>query len=200
MRFSLFLALAALLTISSARADLLGELSADEQKQLASGEIIVHSKNVQGPWPQLKLYKIINAPQKVTWALLKDYSSAPSYTPNMISAKLLSDNSDGTKDIEYTVKMPILSKMSYSVKNTYTQTSKYNEVSWTLIKSPFAKVSDGSLRIESYPGNKTLICYTNLVVPFTSLVAGLKNQALSEAKATLQAIATEAEKRAGGGS
>lgn len=199
MRLSLLLAFTALLAITSARADLLGELSSDEQNQLASGEIIVHSKNVQGPWPQLKLYKVINAPMKVTWALLKDYSSAPSYTPNMISAKLLSDNSDGTKDIEYTVKMPILSKMTYSVKNTYTQNSKFNEVSWTLIKSPFAKVSDGSLRIESYPGNKTLICYTNLVVPFTSLVAGLKNQALNEAKTTVQAIATEAEKRAAGG-
>ena len=38
--------------------------------------------------------------------------------------------------------------------------------------------------------------YTNLTVPLTNLVSGLKNQALNEAKATVRAIASEAERRA----
>jgi hypothetical protein len=40
------------------------------------------------------------------------------------------------------------------------------------------------------------MCYTNLCVPVTNLVAGLKNQALNEAKSTVRAIATEAKRRA----
>ena len=38
--------------------------------------------------------------------------------------------------------------------------------------------------------------YTNLTVPITNLVSGLKTQALNEAKATVRAIASEAERRA----
>jgi hypothetical protein len=38
--------------------------------------------------------------------------------------------------------------------------------------------------------------YTNLTVPLTNLVAGLKGQALNEAKATVRAIALEAARRA----
>lgn len=40
------------------------------------------------------------------------------------------------------------------------------------------------------------MCYTNLCVPITNLVAGLKNEALKEAKNTVAAITAEAEKRA----
>ncbi len=196
MRLSISLIL--VLFAMSAHADLLKNLSAAEQQQVQGGQTVVQSQDVKdGPWPKLMLYRVINAPMKVTWDLLSDFQSAPTYTPNMISAKLLSNNPNGSKNVEYTVKMPILQRMSYSVCNTYTKTPKYSEVSWTLIKSPFAKVSDGSLKIEPYPGNKTIMCYTNLVVPFTNLVAGLKNQALNEARTTIQAISAEAEKRAG---
>jgi hypothetical protein len=92
--------------------------------------------------------------------------------------------------------VPILQKISYTVRNTYTRKGKSFEVGWTLLQSPLAKSVDGSLRIEPYGSGQTLLCYTNLVVPITNLVAGLKNQALTEAKATVRAIKAEAEKRA----
>jgi hypothetical protein len=90
----------------------------------------------------------------------------------------------------------VLQKISYTVRNTYTRKGKSFGVDWTLLQSPLAKSVDGSLRIEPYGDGQTLLCYTNLVVPITNLVAGLKNQALTEAKATVRAIKAEAEKRA----
>lgn len=194
--FALFAAFA----VSAAticRADMLGDLSSDQQATLAAGDTVVTSSNVEGAvWPRLQLYRVANAPMKTVVNLLNDVESAPSYTPGMIDAKVLSTNPDGTKDVEYTVKVPILQRISYSVKNTYKKTASGYEVSWTLIKSPLAKASDGSVRAEPYGKNQTLIRYTNLTVPITSLVSGLKNQALKEAQSTIAAITAEAEKRA----
>jgi hypothetical protein len=97
--------------------------------------------------------------------------------------------------VEYTVKVPVLQSVSYSVRNTYIRKGNSYEVKWNLLHSPHAKSSDGSLRIEPYGKGKTLMRYTNLTVPRTKLIAGLKNQALNEARATVRAIATEAERR-----
>ncbi len=116
----------------------------------------------------------------------------------MIAAKVIETYPDGSKDVQYTVKVPIIQRATYVVHNTYSQKGSMQEVAWNLVKSPLAKSSTGSLRIEPYGKNQTLLCYTNLVVPITNLVAGLKNEALSEAKTTVRALKAEAERRAAG--
>lgn len=200
MKLPVALSVLAALMLSShvLQADLLDEVPAASRADLAAGQVVVESSKVPGaPWPQLSLYQVVDAPPKVMAALLNDFSSAPSYTPNMLGAKLLNANDDGTKDVEYTVKMPVFGKMTYSVRNSYVRKGKNFTVSWTLLKSPFAKKSDGSIRIEPYGNNQTLMCYTNLVIPITNIIPGLQNQALTEAKGTVAAIKGEAEKRAG---
>ena len=161
--------------------------------------MVVLSENVQGvPWPRLKLYQVVNAPPKVVADLFTDYAAAPDYTPGMLAAKVIATNPDGTKDVEYKVKMPVVQSITYVVRNAYIQKGNSYEVRWNLLRSPLAKSSDGSLRIEPYGKGQTLMCYTNLVVPITNLVSGLKNQALNEAKTTVRAIKAEAERRAAG--
>jgi ribosome-associated toxin RatA of RatAB toxin-antitoxin module len=188
----------ALLIFSELRADLLSEVPQDSRDELAQGQLSIISQNVDGvPWPRLKLYQVVNAPPKVVADLFSDYSAAPNYIPGMLGAKVIATNPDGTKDVQYTVKVPVLQRISYTVRNTYIQKGNSYEVKWILLQSPLAKSSDGSLRIEPYGKGKTLMCYTNLCVPFTNLVAGLKNQALNEAKSTVRAIKAEAERRAG---
>lgn len=198
MTFQRVLPVAAFLLVAGiSRAGLIDEVPSQATDELAAGQIVVKSKNTSGaPWPQLSLYQVVNAPPAVLKALFNDYASAPSYTPNLISATVLTTNPDGSKDVQYTTKVPILGKISYTVRNTYITKGASYEVDWTLIKSPLAKSSDGSLRIEPYGQNQTLLSYTNLCVPITSL-PGMKDAALSEAKATVRAIKAEAEKRAG---
>ena len=182
---------------SSVFADIVREVPKSQRAALAGGQTVVKSTDIEGaPWPQLSLYRVVNARPSVVSDLFTDYNSAPSYTPGIISAQLIANNPDGTKDVRYTVKVPILQKINYTVRNTYASSGETYTVSWKLIQSPLAKQSDGSLRIEPYTGGRTLLCYTNLCVPITNLVAGLKNQALAEAKNTVLALSAEAERRA----
>jgi hypothetical protein len=187
----------ALFFTASVCADLVKEVPKSQRDELAEGQTVVKSTDIPGaPWPQLSLYRVVNAPPDVVSNLFTDYDSAPSYTPGLIQAQVIATNPDGTKDVRYTVKVPVVQRTSYVVRNSYLQQGNNFTVSWILIQSPLAKKSDGSLRIEPYDGNRTLLCYTNLCVPITNLVAGLKNQALVEAKNTVLALATEAERRA----
>jgi hypothetical protein len=185
-----------MLVLSDVRADLLDEVPQQARDELAGGQIVVKSENVPGaPWPRLKLYEVVNAPPQIVAELFSDYSAAPSYTPGMLSAKVIATNPDGSKDVQYRVEGPVLQSISYTVRNAYIRKGNSYEVKWTLLHSPLAKSSNGSLRIEPYGRGKTLMRYANLTLPLTNLVAGLKNQALNEAKATVRAIALEAERR-----
>lgn len=182
---------------SVANAALIDEVPVGERSQLEAGQVVVKSKEIpKAPWPELSLYQVVKAPPAVVWDLFTDYDSAAVYTPNLVSAEVIAENSDGSKDVKFTVKVPILQKIAYTVRNTYRKKGKSYEVDWKLLKSPLAKSSDGSLRIEPFGKEQTLLCYTNLCVPITGLVAGLKNEALKEAKNTVAAITAEAEKRA----
>ena len=187
----------ALFLSASLHADLMKEVPKSQRDELTAGQTVVKSTPVAGvPWPQLSLYRILNAPPDVVSNLFTDYDAAPSYTPGLIQAQVIATNPDGTKDVRYTVKVPVIQKTSYVVRNTYLKQGDNFTVSWKLVQSPLAKQSDGSLRIEPYDGDRTLMCYTNLCVPITNLVSGLKNQAVVEAKNTVLALATEAERRA----
>lgn len=188
------------LSAAALQADLLKEVPKSQRDELAEGQTVVKSTDIAGlPWPQLSLYRVVNAPPDVVGNLFTDYDAAPSYTPGLLNAQVVATNPDGTKDVRYTVKVPIIQRTSYVVRNTYLKQGDNFTVSWKLLQSPVAKQSDGSLRIEPYDGDRTLLCYTNLCVPITNLVAGLKNQALVEAKNTVLSLATESERRANKG-
>ena len=196
MKFSSALALAFFLS-AFLRADLVKEVPKSDRHDLTAGQTVVKSTDVPGvPWPQLSLYRVVNAPPDVVANLFTDYDAAPSYTPGLIHAQVIVTNPDGTKDVRYTIKVPIIQRISYVVRNTYQKQGDNFSVSWKLLESPLAKKSDGSLRIEPYDDHRTLLCYTNLCVPITNLVFGLKGQAVVEAKNTVLALATEAERRA----
>lgn len=178
-------------------ADLVKEVPKSQRDELEEGRTVVKSTDVPGaPWPQLSLYRVVNAPPAVVADLFTDYDAAPSYTPGLLSARVIGTNPDGTKDVRYTVRAPVIQKTSYTVRNSYERSGSNYTVSWKLLQSPLAKQSDGSLRIQPWGDDRTLLCYTNLCVPVTNLVAGLKNQALIEAKNTVLALATESERRA----
>lgn len=193
----LTVALLAGLLPAVASASLLNEVPKNERPNLEAGETVVLSTDVPGaPWPKLSLYRIVNAPPDVVAELFTDYDAAPDYTPGMLNAEVLATNPDGTKDVRYTVKMPVIQKTSYVVRNAYKKEGETFTVSWHLLKSAMAKTSEGSLRIEPFGEGRTILCYTNFLVPITNLVAGLKGQALSEAKTTVDALASESERRA----
>ena len=85
---------------SQLRADLLSEVPKNTRDELAQGQLVIMSENVDGvPWPRLKLYQVVNAPPKVVADLFSDYAAAPDYIPGMLAAKVIATNPDGTKDV-----------------------------------------------------------------------------------------------------
>ena len=59
----------------------------------SSGQIVVKAEKVPGaPWPRLSLYQIVDAPPTILQTLFGDYAAAPTYTPNLMSAKVIATN------------------------------------------------------------------------------------------------------------
>lgn len=181
---------------SASAAALVDELSASDRKKLESGESVVVTVEKEGAvWPEVRIYRKVQAtPQGVT-DLFLDYEHANSFIENLESAKVEKEPDANTKDVRYTVRLPIIFNINYLVRNRYEKTADGYTVSWHLLEPPFAaKSAVGSLRVEPL-GDKAVICYANHVEPATRLIAGLRSHAIKEAAKTVNAIVKEAEKR-----
>jgi hypothetical protein len=180
-----------------AYADLAADLSASQLQQLKSGQMIVIPKDVPGgAWPQVTVYTLVNAPVPVIAGVFRDYKHASEFQPDIISAKVVSQPSPDVCDVEYTQKMPILGTTTFTVRNTFSQTSDGGEtVQWKLLKSPMAEVSDGSLRVEPFEKG-SILRYVNYVKPKIPFASVAKSAALDSVKSTVSQLKAEAEKRA----
>jgi hypothetical protein len=195
MRQTLVLFLTLLATVAVSRASMINELNAQDRAKLESGgNVLIAIDKPGATWPEVRIYRKVNAtPQGVT-DLFLDYENADSFIHNLKSAVVENQPDGNTKDVRYTVKLPVLFTINYLVRNRYEKTPNGYTVHWNLLESLFAKSAVGKLRVEPL-GDTAVICYANHVEPATKLVAGLRNQALKEASNTVDAIVKEAERR-----
>lgn len=176
-------------------AGILDELSpADRARLEKGGNVLVTREKPGAVWPEVLIYRKVEAtPQGVT-DLFLDYENANTFIANLDSARVEHEPDANTKDVRYTVRLPVLFKISYLVRNRYEKTPGGYTVHWNLLESIFAKSAIGALRVEPF-GDTAVICYANHVEPATKLVAGLRGLALKEASKTVDAIVAEAERR-----
>jgi hypothetical protein len=186
-----------LVIASSARAGLADKLTPDQLKQLTGGQMVVESKDIPGGvWPQITVYTLISAPVTTISAVLRDYDHAQDFQPSIISAKVVAQPSPNVFDVQYTQKMPIFGTTSFTVENTFSNPDNGVTVTWKLLKSTMADVSDGSLRAEPY-ADGSIMRYINYVKPKLGALAGMaKGEALNSVKQTVTELKAEAEKRA----
>ncbi len=193
----LTLSLLGLLLIAGAcPAAIVAELSEADLAKLQAGENIVVTVDKPGAvWPEVRIYRKVKAtPQGVT-DLFLDYEHANTFIHNLESAKVENEPDANTKDVRYIVKLPLIFKINYLVRNSYEKTAEGYTVRWRLLEPPFAaKSAVGSLRVEPH-GDEAVICYTNHVEPSTKFIAGLRGHAVKEASKTVTAIVKEAERR-----
>jgi len=186
----------AMLSVTLVHGNIISELSTEEQGKLHKGESVTTTVEKKGAvWPEVRIYRQVKAtPQEVT-DLFLDYEHANTFIDNLVSAKVEKQPDTNTKDVRYTVKLPIIFSIQYLVRNHYEKTPEGFKVSWYLLEPPLAaKSAVGSLLVEPF-GDVSIICYTNHVEPATRLIAGLKGHAIKEATKTVAAITKEAEKR-----
>jgi hypothetical protein len=189
-----------LLTILAAAAAPAGaavvdELGAADRAKLESGQSVMTTIEKPGAtWPEVRIYRKVKATPEGVTDLFLDYENADSFIGNLESAVVEKQPDANTKDVRYTVKLPVLFTISYLVRNRYEKTPEGYTVHWNLLESLFAKSAVGKLRVEPH-GDMAVICYANHVEPATRLVAGLRGQAMKEASNTVDAIVKEAERR-----
>ena len=195
MRKILFLFVAALALTAPAQSAMVEELSAADRDKLESGQAVLITVEKPGAtWPEVRIYRKVKATPEGVTALFLDYENADSFIDNLKSAVVENEPDANTKDVRYTVKLPVLFTISYLVRNRYEKTPEGYTVHWNLLESLFAKSAVGNLRVEPH-GDSAVICYANHVEPATSLVAGLRGHAIKEASNTVDAIVAEAERR-----
>jgi hypothetical protein len=189
-------ALTVLFTVAlHAPAAVVEELSPQDLAKLETGQNLVTSIDKPGAvWPEVRIYRKVKATPEGVADLFLDYENASSYIESLDSAVVENKPDANTKDVRYTVRLPVLMSISYLVRNRYEKTPHGHAVHWNLLDSIFAKSADGSLRVEKH-GDDTIICYTNHVEPASRLVASLRGHAVKEASRTVDAIVKEAERR-----
>ena len=195
MRQPLLLLVTALAFTAPARSVMTNELSAADRSKLEAGESVLITVEKPGAtWPEVRIYRKVKATPEGVTALFLDYENANSFIDNLKSAVVENEPDANTKDVRYTVKLPVIFTISYLVRNRYEKTPEGYTVHCNLLEALFAKSAVGSLRVEQH-GDITVICYTNHVEPATRLVAGLRGHAIKEASNTVDAIVAEAERR-----
>jgi hypothetical protein len=178
-----------------AGAAVVDELGAADRAKLESGQSVMTTIEKPGAtWPEVRIYRKVKATPEGVTDLFLDYENADSFIGNLESAVVEKQPDANTKDVRYTVKLPVLFTISYLVRNRYEKTPEGYTVHWNLLESLFAKSAVGKLRVEPH-GDMAVICYANHVEPATRLVAGLRGQAMKEASNTVDAIVKEAERR-----
>lgn len=189
------LLLLATLTAAPVGASMVDELGASDRAKLESGQGVLVTVDKPGAtWPEVRIYRKVKATPEGVTKLFLDYENAGSFIDNLESAVVEKQPDANTKDVRYTVKLPVLFTISYLVRNRYEKTPEGYTVHWNLLESIFAKSAVGKLRVEPH-GETAVICYANHVEPATRLVAGLRGHAIKEASNTVDAIVKEAERR-----
>ena len=195
MRKPMLLLLTILAAAAPAGASMVDELGAADRAKLESGQgVLVTIEKPGATWPEVRIYRKVKATPEGVTDLFLDYENADSFIGNLESAVVENQPDGNTKDVRYTVKLPVLFTISYLVRNRYEKTPGGYTVHWNLLESLFAKSAVGKLRVEPH-GETAVICYANHVEPATRLVAGLRGHAIKEASNTVDAIVKEAERR-----
>jgi hypothetical protein len=191
----MLLLLTILAAAAPAGASMVDELGAADRAKLESGQgVLVTIEKPGATWPEVRIYRKVKATPEGVTDLFLDYENADSFIGNLESAVVENQPDGNTKDVRYTVKLPVLFTISYLVRNRYEKTPGGYTVHWNLLESLFAKSAVGKLRVEPH-GETAVICYANHVEPATRLVAGLRGHAIKEASNTVDAIVKEAERR-----
>jgi hypothetical protein len=168
-------------------------LSQNDIKAIESGEYLFKNKPVKNkPWPEITVYKTIDATSLESVAVFYALEHQPNYVPNLLKAQVVAQRVPTEADVRYELKMPWPlknGKYIHGHKLTYDKPSTY-KVSWWLVKSNTAKEVKGSATFYNYK-NKTLLKYNSFVVPDSFLASFVETKMLEDVKASLISIHNE---------
>ena len=178
-------------------AALIDELSSEQKSAVAAGSQVVIREDIPGqPWPRVRVYQRVHALPEDVAAVFFDYEKAKSYIPDVLESQVSKRHSPRVFEVDYKVEVPILPDEMYTARNEIEmlQSGSYR-ISWRVLKALQTKAAVGNLCIERYGDGESLICYTNLVTPASSVAVLLKKLAMERMEKIVAAIARESEKQ-----
>ena len=177
-------------------------LSSQQQRELTLGKPVVIEEVIAGnPWPRFTVYQSVESSSAQAAAVFWDCELDSKYVPNCLSVRIVSAPQPWIRVAEYTLKMPMmLPNEVYTSQNEMhlDEMPGVYEISWNVLKASYIKGSKGTLRIEPF-GNgtaqetKSLLRYSNLVMPGSSIAALLKSKARSEVIQSVKALCNQIE-------
>jgi len=189
------LVLSAMIVFSSMQvwAGAYDELTGDQQASLRRGEQVTITQDVaSSSWPKITVYQPIKATTEEVTAVFTDYELHRSFIPGLSKSKISKRYNPRDVEIDYTLKIPVVSDESYTVRNklsSYGNGASYR-VDWTLVRADTTKDTVGNVRMERM-GDQTLMAYYNFVIPGSGMADLVRNQALKQVKDTAKAIAQQ---------
>jgi len=185
----------------SAEESMWSALTQQQHAQLLAGKQVVLEEEISGkPWPRFTIYHLVKGTPADVAAIFWDCELDPKYIPDCLSVRIISRLAPWIHDGEYTLKMPLfLPDEVYVSRNELKRHSATSyEISWKVLRSRYSESCSGSLRMQEHDG-KTLLCYSNLVVPGSRIARLLRstagNQVVSSVQALVRQIASEIEMR-----
>ena len=176
-------------------------LTSQQQALLSGGNPLVIEENAgDNPWPRYVVYRVIGSSAERTAAVFWDCELDNQYVPNCVSVRTVSHPQPGVVNAEYTLKMPMfLPDEVYISQNELRSPSPGTfEISWKVLHARYISGSTGSIRVEplvipGLAGPRSLMRYSNLVLPGGKIAGLLKSQARSEVIDSVNALARQVE-------
>ena len=200
MRFlCLFIPLLFALGVSGrvSAAALTDDLNEEQKRAVAEGsQVVIREEIPDQPWPRVSVFQRVHASPEEVAAVFFDYENAKSYIPDVLESRISKRLSPRVFDVDYNVEVPILPDEMYTARNELEmpQPGSYR-ISWKILKALQTKAAVGNLRVDPYGDGESLICYTNLVTPGSSMAVVLKNMAMERMQKVVAAIANHSLKQ-----
>jgi hypothetical protein len=193
-RFLPVLALAVFST-GMARGGMLDGLDAAQRRAVFEGGQVSVEESVDGkPWPRVRVYQKVGASPEEVAAVFSDYGKAHTFVPDVLSSRIVESRSPHTHDVEYEVEVPILPDERYTARNSLEALPGGGfRVSWKLLAALQTKDAVGNLLIEPHGEGGSVLCYTNLVTPGSSMAGLLRSAAMARMRKTVDAIVEKVE-------
>lgn len=173
-----------------------------EWTKLSQRKPVLRKKKVPGaPWPEVKVYSLINASPEESMAVYFDYSEHKDYIPDLLRSDPIKYIS--STDIEVSFEVSLSWPLANSKFITGNQLSKLKnggyQIHWYPVTHTSAKDCTGEIMFLPFR-RSTLLVYRNFTFPNSSLASLFKNRMFKNIKVTISAIVKRIEsvKKEGG--
>jgi hypothetical protein len=170
------------------------ELTAQERHQVALGDLVVKTREVEDyPWPEVTVYRQVAASPEEVMAVYADFERHGDYLPNLVYSRIVERLASNTFQVSYEYKVAGPNER-YTVLVVVRRARNGWQATWDLVKARYARRLSGQMKVAAFEAG-TLLEYMNRVDPgFFGVHLGSPETTVRQLRATVQALTTHVER------